>query len=163
MTTPLPLWLLQLAKLPEVLHAGTLAIFALLLALRRFIPHVRDEELVRVYRAAGATLGISLGLVILRFAALWAWLGHPGEGWPDAFSWRTEAPFAQPRLLLLFAYWVSYIALEIWTLEPMRLLDRGDVSDRGAYTQGLARVVPHLGVNALLFLAFVALGVAAPI
>jgi hypothetical protein len=155
--------LLFVARTPELLHAGVLACFALLLVFRRAIPHVRDEDLVRVFRATGAMLGVSLGLVILRFAAMWALVGHPGEGWPDSFGWDVDVPWAQARLLLLGSYWVSYIAFEIWTLEPMRLLDRGDVSDRAAYTAALGRVVPHLCANAALFGAFAVLGDVGPV
>ena len=146
------------SRAPEMLHAGVLVCFALLLTFRRAIPHVRDEDLVRVFRATGAMLGVTLGLVILRFAALWALVGHPGEGWPDMFGWETDVPFAQARLVLLGGYWVSYVGFEIWTLEPMRLLDRGEVSDRPAYTTALGRVVPHLCVNAALFGAYAVLG-----
>lgn len=147
-----------ISRAPELVHAGALAVFALLLCARSAIPHVRDEDVVRLFRASGATLGLTLGAVILRFAWLWATVGHPGEAWPDAWLGWTDLPHANTRLVLLGAYWVSYVALEIWTLEPMRLLDRGEVSDRGAYTAALGRVVPHLCVNALLFLAFATLG-----
>jgi|Wag4MinimDraft_19_1082662.scaffolds.fasta_scaffold75073_1 hypothetical protein len=146
------------SRAPEMLHAGVLLCFALLLVFRRAVPHVRDEDLVRVFRATGAMLGVTLGLVILRFAVLWALVGHPGQGWPDSFGWETDVPFAQARLALLACYWVSYVAFEIWTLEPMRLLDRGEVSDRPAYTAALGRVVPHLCVNAALFGAFAVMG-----
>lgn len=147
-----------LLTLSGMVHGGALVAFAFLLNFRRAIPHVRDEDVVRVYRAFGAGIGLSLATLI--FSAIWLWATeiNPGKGLPDAFAVPWDDTVTVARLATFFVLWVSYVALEIWTLEPCRLLDRGEVTDRPAYAAATARVARHLAVNALLFCVVAALG-----
>lgn len=151
-----------LLSLAGTIHGGSLAAFALLLAFRTKIPHVDDVALVRVYRAWGGGLGLSLGAFWLALALTW-----PGVHNPEATTLLGK--FAIPmnpatdlggvQLGLLFAYWVNYVVLEVWTLEPCRLLDRdGLVSDPAAYSRTTSQVATHLAVNAALFNAALLVG-----
>lgn len=146
-----------LLTLSGMVHGGALVAFALLLNFRWAIPHVRDEDAVRVYRAFGAGFGLSLAVLI--FSAIWLWATelYPGKGLPDAFTIPWDEPLTVARLGLFFALWVSYVLLEIWTLEPCRLLDRGEITDRPAYAAATSRVARHLALNALLFVAIASL------
>lgn len=148
-----------LQTLAGMVHGGALVAFALLLVFRRAIPNVRDEDVVRVFRAFGAGIGLSLGVLI--FASIWRWATtiNPGKGLPDAFAVPWDDTLTVARLFAFVALWVSYVALEIWTLEPCRLLDRGDIADRPAYAAATSRVAAHLAVNAALFCVVVVLGV----
>lgn len=144
------------AELSAIVHGGVLVAFALLFAFRRHLAHVPEEQLMRVFRSCGSILGLSLGAFIL--ATVWTW--------PD--TWNPGATgigmFAVPRsqlarVLLFGAYWVSYTVLEIWTLDPCRLLDQaGVVADRGAYACSVRAVARQLGLNAALFMTVSALG-----
>ena len=152
-----------LAALAGMIHGGGLVAFALLLNFRRAIPHVRDEDVVRVYRAFGAGFGLSLGVLI--FSSLWRWgtqvtALNPGggRGFLDTFLVPMDG-LTMARVGVFFALWVSYVALEVWTLEPCRLLDHGEVSDRPAYAAATGLVARHLALNAALFVTVVVLGV----
>ncbi|MFZ5479201.1 MAG: hypothetical protein ACOZNI_20725 [Myxococcota bacterium] len=145
--------------LAGMLHGGGLGVFALLLLFRGAIAHARDEDVVRVYRAWGAGNGLTLGALIFAGAWKYATEVNPGKGLPDAFAlpdgdWLTAA-----RLGLFFVYWVSYVWLEIWTLDPCRLLDKGEIADRAAYAAATRRVTGQLAFNAVVFAVVVALGV----
>ncbi|MDP2311603.1 MAG: hypothetical protein Q8P41_01760 [Pseudomonadota bacterium] len=148
-----------LSTLAAMVHGGALVAFALLINLRRAIPRVSDEDVIRVYRAFGGGFGVSLGVFI--FSNLWIWwrdLGA-GRGLPDAFSIPWDDTLTVARLVTFGAFWVSYVWLEIWTLDPLRLLDSGEIKDRAAYTRSVQQVATHIAINALLFLAVVTLGV----
>lgn len=145
-----------LAALAGMTHGGVLVAFALLFLNRARIPHVREEDLLRVFRACGAVLGVSLGLYIL--AELWLWPGAQNPGAVGIDRWAVHADRAGLRAALFFAYWVRYVWLEIWTLDPGRLLDRnGEITDRPAYGATVAAVGRGLLLNASLFAAVVAL------
>lgn len=135
-------------------HAGGVILFAILFAGRGRIPHVRTEDLVRVYRSFGGGFGISLGITVFSAVALWPEAVNPGAGVPDAWALRWDTPemrLLSARAVLFFTYWVNYIILEIWTLDDCRLLDSsGVVADRAAYEAAAARVGRHLAFNALL-------------
>jgi hypothetical protein len=149
-----------LATLATTVHGGALIAFAFLLNLRRAIPRVADEDVIRIYRAFGGGFGVSLGVFI--FAEVWRWwrdLGA-GRGLPDAFSIPWDDTLTVARLLVFGAFWVSYVWLEIWTLDPCRLLDNGDIKDRPAFTTATSRVATHIAINAVLFATVVVLGVA---
>jgi hypothetical protein len=139
-------------------HGGGLVVFAILLNARRAMQHVRDEDVVRVYRAWGAGSGLSLGALIFSSAWLYATTVNPGQGLPDAFALPTDDPLTVARVGLFGALWVSYVVLEIWTLDPCRSLDKGDIVDRAAYAAATNRVARHLAFNAALFCVVVALG-----
>lgn len=149
-----------LSTLAGMVHGGALVAFALLLNFRKGIPRVTDEDVIRVYRAFGGGFGLSLGVLI--FANIYRWWRDLGadRGMPDAFSIPWDDTLTVARLLTFGAFWVSYVWLEIWTLDPCRLLDGGTISDRPAYTAAVNRVSTHIAVNALLFLAVVGMSVA---
>ncbi len=138
-------------------YGGPLIAFSLLLLFRARIPWVQTEDLVRVYRTWGAGSGVSLGL--LTYAAVWhyAVTVNPGADFPasHALRWDTELDVLRSVQVLLYgAGWISYTALEVWTLEPCRKLDQGGlVTDRDAYEAAARTVRSHLTFNAVLFLA----------
>jgi hypothetical protein len=148
-----------LARTAETIHGGTLACFAVAWAGMRLLRQTSSRDLARLWRAAGATLGPTLGIVVALHAARWARVLHPGRGWPDAFAGTDDGP-TQARLALLVAYLVSYTVLEIWTNEPLRLLDRDGVTTppdaEDAWRTAVGRVRAHVALNAALFLAYVA-------
>lgn len=144
------------AELSTMVHGGILVAFALLLGFRRHLTFVPEEQLMRVFRGCGSILGLSLGAFIL--ANVWMW---PGTWNPGATGVGMYAvPRSQlPRVLLFGAYWVSYAVLEIWTLDPCRLLDQGGVvADRTAYAASVRAVARQLALNAGLFVSVAALG-----
>lgn len=135
--------------LAATVHGGSLISFALLMLFRARIGG--DAAVVRVYRAWGPGLGLSLGLFWLSLA--WVWPGRINPG-ADTLLARFAVPMTLDgaALACLLVYWVNYVALEIWTLEPCRLLDKeGVISDEAAYAHTASRVALHLGANALLF------------
>jgi hypothetical protein len=147
---------LELAlSLAGTVHGGSLAAFALLLIGRKAIPYVDDIALVRVYRAWGAGIGLSLGLFWLTYATLWPSAHNPGATTLlDRFAIPTDpsTDLGGVQLALLLFYWINYVILEIWTLEPCRLLDRnGTVTDPAAYAATTQRVTLHLAFNAVIF------------
>jgi len=148
-----------LSTFAALVHGGALVAFALLINFRRAIPRVADEDVIRVYRAFGGGFGLSLGVLI--FSNIWIWwrdLGA-GRGLPDAFSVPWDDSLTVARLFTFAAFWVSYVWLEIWTLDPLRLLDSGEIKDREKYTRSVEQVALHIAINAALFLAVVALTV----
>ncbi len=148
-----------LATLAGTVHGGALIAFALLINLRRAIPRVSDEDVIRVYRAFGGGFGVSLGVYI--FANIWRWWRDHGasRGLPDAFSIPWDDSLTVARLALFGAFWLSYVWLEIWTLDPCRMLDSGEIKDRPAYTRAVGAVAVHIAINAALFAAGIALTV----
>ena len=148
-----------LSTFAGLVHGGALVAFALLINFRRAIPRVADEDVIRVYRAFGGGFGLSLGVLI--FSNIWIWwrdLGA-GRGLPDAFSVPWDDSLTVARLFTFAAFWVSYVWLEIWTLDPLRLLDSGEIKDREKYTRSVEQVALHIAINAALFLAVVGLTV----
>lgn len=142
----------MIATLAGAVHGGTLVAFAVLLLARGRLPEIGEVALVRAFRATGALLGLTLGAYL--FAEAWAWPAAVNPGATGIDRWAVPMDTRGLRVALLFAYWVSYTALEIWTLEPCRLLDRhGEVADPPAYSRAAARVSRHLALNAALFLA----------
>ena len=147
-----------LGRLAGVVHGGTLTVMAILLLMRGRLPPLREADLVRTFRAAGAVLGVSLGVFILAELVSWPGRVNPGASFPASFA--VPAQVEGLRAVVFGVYWVSYIALEIWTLEPCRLLDRdGTLADPLRYAQSAARVTRHVGLNAALFLTVLALGI----
>lgn len=149
--------ILVLSHLATAIHAGTLFSGAALVAMRNRLSPLREADLIRCFRATGAILGVSLGVFLGTEAALWPGRVNPGARGLDMFA--VHADLDGLRLLVLGAYWVSYVVLEIWTLEPCRLLDRdGELLDPPRYAATAAAVSRHLLLNAALFLTVVALG-----
>jgi hypothetical protein len=147
-----------LARIAAVIHGGTLASGAILLFMRQALPPLREEDVVRAFRALGMILGLSLGAFILGEAV--AWPGRVNPGATGLGQYAVPASAEGLRLALFGLYWVSYVALEIWTLEPCRLGDRdGQIEDRPRYTSAARAVSRHALFNALVFLAVLALGI----
>lgn len=144
------------------IHAGALVCFALLLAFRARIPHVRDYDLVRVYRSFGAGIGLSLGVLVPSEIYRHCTMLNAGISLPGALALHFDSPQNiawSMRMIMLFALWVSYIVLEVWTNEATRRLDQnGVVADQNAYAVATSAVSRHLSVNAGLASAIVLLG-----
>ncbi len=143
-------------------HGGALLIFALLLLFRAAIPHVGSVGVLRVYRSFGAGIGLSLGAFIPTELYLHVVGQNPGISLPASLALRwdtTEHSMLSARLALLFVGWISYVHLEIWTLDPARTLDKdGAVVDAAAYETTAGRVSWQLALNAALFTAAIVLG-----
>ena len=117
-------------EMAQTLHIGGLLIFAILLGFRRAIPHLRDEDLVRVFRSWGAGFGLSLGALMATGIARQVMEVGDGGALPGSLGLRFDEPlamFVSLRSLALFAMWVSYIRLEVWTVQPCRSLDKDGV------------------------------------
>lgn len=149
-------------ELALTVHAGALLVFAILLGARSHVRHVTEPQLVRVYRSFGAGIGLSMGALMATEIWRHCTTVNPGVSLPGALAldFSTMALTCwSGRALCMFALWVSYIVLEVWTLEPCRRLDQdGVVSDPGAYALATARVSRHLNLNALLAACVVADG-----
>lgn len=149
-------------ELAALVHGGALLTFALLVNGRRAIPHVRTEDVVRVYRAFGAGIGLSLGAFVPTDIYRHLHAVNPTASLPASLALQFDTPelsLLSARMVLLFALWVSYVWLEVWTLEPTRKLDKnGSVADGAAYEAATGRVGRHLAVNAALFAGVVLYG-----
>ena len=154
--------LATLNELSALIHGGALLAFAILINARRAIPHVRTEDVVRVYRAFGAGIGLSLGAFVPTDIYRHIHAVNPEASLPASLAFRFDSPevsLLSLRMALLLALWVSYIWLEVWTLEPTRKLDQnGTITDATGYEAAAGRVGRHLGVNATLFAGVVLCG-----
>ena len=145
---------LLLRDLGFLLYGGPLVAFAILLLVVERVPGIAPWELVRSWRAWGPGLGLALGATVLgALSAHWLRRG--------AFSWGGDSLGQQLELaawLAFFLLWLSNIKLEIWTLEPLRRLDRaGALEDPDAYRAALPPVRLHLALHAGLVLIVVVL------
>ena len=142
---------LALRDVGFVLYGGPLVAFAVLVGLRAHLVSANGVEIFRAYRAWGPGLGLSLGATV--FGGLGAhYLEH------GAFAWSLERPAELLGWLTFFAMWVSNIKLEVWTLEPLRKLDRErGLTDEAAFEAATAPVARHLLIHAALVLAVVVL------
>ena len=151
-----------LGALSLTIHAGALLVFAILLNLRAKIPHVRDQDLVRVFRSFGAGIGLSLGALVPAEIYRHCTQLNPEVALPGALALHFDSAANTAwslRAIALFALWMSYIYLEVWTIEPTRRLDQnGAVADSAAYSAATNRVASHLAVNASLAALIVVLG-----
>jgi hypothetical protein len=136
-----------------LLYGGPLVAFSVLLSLAGKLPQLAPWDLVRVYRAWGPSLGLSLGAAV--FGALLAYgIEHQG------FSWGLATPDERAAALtwgLFGAMWVSNLFLEIWSLDPLRKLDNvaTGVGDAAAYDVALRALQRHLWVHSALVLGVV--------
>lgn len=150
------------AAVAATIHVGGLVVWALLINFRGLLAHVPVEALVRVYRGWGPVQGLSLGVWIAAMLVKYPMQAHPGKGFPDCYRLVWGGLIDQltfVRAVCFGVLWVSYLLLEVWSLEPCRQLDRdGRVSDPARYAAAVGRVSRHLALNALLGLAVVALG-----
>lgn len=135
--------------LGATLYGGSLLAFALLLAMRQLVVGAHSERLVRVYRAWGPGLGLSMGAMILGGAVM-HYRTHSGFLWP-AETLADQLTIAQHVVFALL--WVSSFHLEIWTMDPLRKLDGPDgISDRDAYEDTVKKTTAQALVNSTLFL-----------
>lgn len=141
-----------LRDLGFLLYAGPMVAFtALVLWAGR--AHPRPWEVVRTYRSWGPGFGLAMGATVLGALSL-HYLHH------GAFRWSWDSTGAQVELAAWLCFgvlWASNIKLEIWTLEPLRKLDRDGVSDEAAYRTGTRGLGAHMAVQSLLVLATVVL------
>ena len=148
-----------LLALCSAVHGGTLIMFALLLNFRPLLAPLDTVSLIRAFRATGGTLGTTLGLFLFGVLFRWPFVVNPGAAWPDAYAVPVDDALTLARVVVFFAYWVSYVWLEIWTLDPCRLLDRdGVITDEPAYLACASTSARHLAFNAVLFGAVIVLG-----
>lgn len=138
-----------LRDLGFLLYGGPLVAFTVLIAARGAISATRSWDLVRVYRAWGPGLGLSLGACILGL------LVHHYLT-VGAFVWPTETTADKVSLAAWLSFgtmWASNLKLEIWTLEPLRKLDqKGQITDEAAYEAAVAPLVRHMVVHSALIL-----------
>ena len=142
------------AFLLAFLAAGTLALSTW--------PGQVDEVALRLsdrpfwYGITGAvlTLGLSMGAWVLGLL-----LGHYLDA--GAFRWGWATPHERWTLAahtVFLLLWVWNIRVEIWSLEPLRRLDRsGQVRDPAAYVAATRLLARDMGLQAALVLAYVVL------
>lgn len=137
---------LLLRDLGFLLYGGPMVAFAVLVALGDRLPSAAAVEVVRAYRSWGPGFGLSLGACV--FGALAAhWLT-----W-SAFDWSLERPVEAAAWAAFFAMWLSNLVLEVWSLEPLRKLDRArSLTDPAAFAAALPKFTRHLVVHAGLVL-----------
>lgn len=144
-----------------VVHGGGVVAFALLLNLRSRMSNVPDEMLIRVYRAWGAGNGLSMALWVYGTVIRWPGSIQPDKPLPWAFSPNFSTytgTLASVSGGLLALLWVSYILLEIWTLDDCRLTDQnGEITDRPRFDRAFANVTRHIAFNALIVVAIAVL------
>lgn len=143
-------------------HCGGLAVWAVLVNGRRLLSDVPTEMVIRVYRGWGAAQGLSLGLWILAMLVRYPGQANPGRPFPESYALAWGGLVDRLTLIRAVCFgllWVSYLILEVWTLEPCRRLDQGgQITDPARYEAAAGRVGRHLLVNALLAAAVVGLG-----
>lgn len=150
----MPLLAHVLQNLGFLLYGGPMVAFTILVAAAHTIPNMRTWDVVRTYRSWGAGLGLALGACV--FGGLLRFYLHFGsflDVWdqPEALAWA-------PTFALFFLMWASNIKLEIWTLEPLRKLDKdGVVVDEAAYEEARRKLARHMSVQATLILAIAVL------
>lgn len=142
--------------LGATVYGGSLVAFSLLLAMRSLIVGEHSEGVMRVFRAWGPGLGLSMGALILGGAVM-HFRTHGGFVWPtDTLS--QQLTVAQHLVFLLL--WASSFHLEIWTLDPVRKLSpEHQVGDRNAYEAACSKATKQALFNATLFLVCGTLGI----
>lgn len=142
--------------LGATIYGGSLVAFSLLLAMRSLIVGERSEGVMRVFKAWGPGLGLSMGALILGGAVM-HFRVH------GAFVWPTDTLPQQLVLaqhLVFLVLWVSSFHLEIWTLDPVRKLEGPQgIQDRAGYEQACAKATRQALFNATLFLVCGSLGI----
>lgn len=144
-----------LQDLGFLLYGGPMVAFTVLVAVAYRLPNLRPWDVVRVYRAWGAGFGLSLGATVLGGLVRY-YLEH------GSFTWPTDTPEQQATLatfLCFLAMWASNVKLEIWTLEPLRKLDKGGDPDAEAWRAPHARLARHMVVHSALVLGAAVLAV----
>lgn len=139
-----------LRDLGQVLYMGPMLAFTLLLAGSRLVTTTRLEDVVRVYRTWGPGLGLSLGAWVLGLLVT-RWLETGGFTWPlgtlpeqlDTAGW-----------VAFFFLWANNCRLEVWTLDPLRKLDKAGegIADPAAYRAAAGRLVRVMALQSTLLL-----------
>lgn len=149
-----------LAEVGAVVHGGGVVAFALLFQFRRHLRFVDEAHLVRVYRGWGAGNGLSLAAWVYGTIVRFPDTVNPGAPLPWCYLPNFSTPGATLTSAVaigMLALWISYVVLEIWTLDPGRLLDRdGEITDPTEFSATVRRVATHLMVNAVLVLLIAA-------
>lgn len=137
-----------------LLYGGPLIAFTILVLLADRVSRDEPWRVVRVLQSWGPGLGVSLGFTVLGALSL-RWLDHGQFSW----GWDNLTQLWDLALWLSFlALWISNVRLEVWTLEPLRKLDRdGVLSDPVAYRERLGGVRVHLVFHTLLIVSVVVL------
>lgn len=139
-----------LQNLGFLLYGGPMVAFTILVAAAHTIPNMNTWDVVRTYRSWGAGLGLALGACV--FGGLARFYLHFG-GFLDVWD-QPDAQAYIPTLVAFFLMWASNIKLEIWTLEPLRKLDKeGVIADEAAYEVARAALARHMSVQSTLVLA----------
>ena len=150
-----------LQAVAAAVHGGGILVWATLFLFRSRQTFVPVEVLVRLYRAWGPVSGLSLGVWIFSQLYRFPGIANPGLPFPDAYllGWGNWVQnLTTVRAALFGLLWVSYLVLEVWTLEPCRLLDRdGVIQDPPAYLATVGKITRQLVFNALLVIAIVSL------
>lgn len=148
-------WLAQaLHDVGMLLYAGPMVAFAVLIGRSTRLPALQPWDVVRTFRAWGAGLGLAMGAWVTGLLAR-HWLQR------GAFTWALDTPADQLLLashVVFFVAWVWNVRVEVWSLEPLRQLDRGGaVSDPAAYSTAARKLARDLALQAALVLAYAAL------
>ena len=149
-----------LRDLGQALYMGPMLAFTAILFGVRVAPYVRTEDAVRVYRAWGPGFGFSLGAWVLGMLAT-RYLETGAFTWPLG---STAQILDTAGWLAFFLLWANNCRLEVWTLDPVRKLDKTDegVVDRPAYEAAVRRLMGVMGLQSgLLVLSWVLWRVAA--
>ncbi len=148
--------LIALHWLGVTVYGGGLLGFAALMVSAHVLEAIDLRVVLRAWRYWGATLGLSMGGLILGGLGAY-YLEHGAFSWPlDTAPQRLTAA----KHALFLPLWFSSFHLEIWTLEPLRRLDP-DGPDAAAWEAAARRVTAQASVNALLFIAVGLLALAA--
>lgn len=148
-------WLAQaLHDAGMLLYAGPMVAFAVLIGRSAHLPALQPWDVVRTFRAWGAGLGLAMGAWVTGLLAR-HWLQR------GAFTWAWDSPEEQLLLashLVFLAAWIWNVRVEVWSLEPLRQLDRGGaVADPVAYGAATRALARDLAIQATLVLTYAAL------
>lgn len=142
--------------LGATIYGGSLIAFSLLLAMRSLIVGEQSEGVMRVFKAWGPGLGLSMGALILGGAVM-HFRTHGAFVWPTG-TLAHQLILAQH--LVFLALWASSFHLEIWTLDPVRKLEGpSGIQDRANYERACASATRQALLNATLFLICGSLGI----
>jgi len=145
-----------LQDLGFLLYGGPMVAWAVLMRAQGRLHQVDLPSIIRVFRSWGPGFGLALGAAVL--GALLSRFLNTGS-----FTWSCDTPEACRDTVvwgLFLVMWASNIKLEIWSLEPLRKLDKdGTISDLDQYNAAAAKFSNHLSLHAALVIA-VAIGFA---
>ena len=123
------------------IYSGTFLVYAVYLS---FLPVQTRNEQIRSLMNTGVVLGLAFGLLIFN-VLLTRWI-EVGHYYP--VSSGESVAFACAGVL-----WVSNIAFEIWTLDPIRKIHQGVLLDKVDVHRSFKRCYRHLLVHSLLIIS----------